>query len=56
MTRETNLSALPAAAPVAVATPVEAKSTKPWWVIVAVLAVLLGSFVVKRLFVRPGRS
>jgi hypothetical protein len=56
MTRETNLPASPAAAPVAVSAPTEAKSTKPWWVVVAVLAVLLGSFLLKRLFVRSGRS
>ena len=54
--RETNALGVPAAAPAAEVTATAAESKKPWWVIVAVLAVLLGSFVVKRLFARSEAS
>jgi hypothetical protein len=39
----------PPAAPVAVATPAATRSRNPVWIILAVLAVLLGSYLVKRL-------
>ena len=56
MAKETNPPAAPTAAPVAVATPAAAESRKPWCVILAVLAVLAGSFILKRLLSRPGSS
>jgi hypothetical protein len=56
MTKETNLPTAPTTAPVAVATPTAAESRKPWWVIVVVLLVLAGSFLLKRLLTRSGRS
>lgn len=56
MRQETNPPPAPVAPPVAAATPAATESRKPWWVIVAVLAVLLGSFLVKRLFARSEPS
>lgn len=50
--RDTN----PPATPAATATPVTAERRNPWWLILAVLAVLAGSFLVKRLLSRSDRS
>lgn len=55
LARETNRPAPPTAAPVALATPATAEPRNPLWLILAVLAVVLGSFVVKRLL-RSGPS
>jgi len=49
MARQTEPPVVPSAAPVAVATPAATESRNPWWVILAVLAVIAGSFLVKRL-------
>ena len=54
--RGTNLPAAAPAVPVAEATPVAVQPKNPWWPILAVLAVLAGSFLLKRLLTRPGRS
>jgi hypothetical protein len=56
MKKETNPPAAPAVAPVAVATPAAPESKKPWWIILAVLLVLVGSFLLKRLLSRSGPS
>ncbi len=56
MVKETNEPAFPPAAPSAVATPAAPESRKPWWPVLAVLLVLLGSFVLKRLLSRSGPS
>jgi hypothetical protein len=50
--REPKPAPAPASPPVAVATPAAVESKKPWWIIVAVLAVLAGSFLLKRLLAR----
>ena len=47
--------AYPPAAPVSRAAPVAARPPSPWAAMLAVLAVVVGSFVVKRLLSRPGR-
>ena len=52
LAKQTNLPA----APIAAATPAAAESRKPWWIILAVLAVLAGSFLLKRLLARSGPS
>jgi hypothetical protein len=54
MVRETNWPAAPAAAPVAVATPNAARSRNVWAIILAVLVLLVGRFVLKRLRSRSG--
>ncbi len=56
LARETNLPAPALAVPVAGATPAAAQPNKSWWLILAVLAVMAGSFLLKRLLARPGRS
>lgn len=56
MVKETNEPAFPPAAPSAVATPAAPESRKPWWPVLTVLLVLLGSFVLKRLLSRSGPS
>ena len=50
--RETNPPAAPAAAPAAVATPAATETKNPLWLILAVLAVLFASSLVKRLMRR----
>jgi hypothetical protein len=54
--KETNAPVAPTAAPVAVATPATAGSWNPWWIILAVLAVLAGSYLISRLRSRSGPS
>ena len=50
MARETNRPAIPPAAPpVGAATPVATQPRSPWWVMLAVLAVVAASFILKRL-------
>jgi hypothetical protein len=56
MPKETNPPAAPAVVPVAVATPAAAESQKPWWIVLAVLAVLAGSFLLKRFLSRSRHS
>ena len=48
--------AYPPVAPAATQAPVAARPRSPWGAMLAVLAVVAGSFVVKRLLSRPGRS
>jgi hypothetical protein len=52
MAKETNTPAAAPAVPVAAAD----RPRNPWWLILAVLAVLAGSFLLKRLLARPDRS
>jgi len=54
MARGTNLPAAPRAAPVAVATLAAARSQNIWAIILAILVLLVGSFVLKRLRSRSG--
>jgi hypothetical protein len=55
--KETNAPAATPAAPVAAATPGEAAQPRnPWWVVLAVLGVLAGSFLLKRLLCRRDPS
>jgi len=56
MPRPTNAPAASATAPVAVVPPVTAGSWNPWWIILAVVAVLVGSFLIKRLLSRSGSA
>jgi hypothetical protein len=56
MAKGTNPPAVPPAVPAATATPAAPESRKPWWPVLAVLLVLLGSFVLKRLLSRSGPS
>jgi len=49
MAKETN----PPAAPVAAAAPAATQPRNPWWIILAVLAVVAARFVLKRLLSRP---
>ena len=56
MAKETNAPAVPLATPAAVATPAAPEARNPWWMILAVLAVLAGSYVLKRLRARSGPS
>ena len=50
MVKETNAPAVP------LATPAAPESRKPWWMILAVLAVLAGSYLLRRLRARSGPS
>jgi hypothetical protein len=56
MARETNMPGAPPAAPVVVATPSAAKSRNFWAISVAILALLVGRFILKRLRSRAGPS
>jgi hypothetical protein len=56
MRKETTPLAVPPTAPATTATPAAPESRKPWWPVLAVLLVLLGSFVLKRLLSRSGPS
>jgi hypothetical protein len=56
MAKETNAPAVPLATPAAVATPAAPESREPWWMILAVVAVLAGSYLLKRLRARSGPS
>jgi hypothetical protein len=54
--RETNRPTAPSATPVAAATPAATQPRNPWWIILAVLAVVAGSFVLKRILSRSRPS
>jgi hypothetical protein len=56
MVRETNRPTAPSAGPVAAATPAATQPRNPWWIILAVLAVVAGSFVLKRILSRSRPS
>lgn len=56
MARETSRPATPSVTIVAAATPAVAEPRNPWWIILAVLAVVAGSFVLKRLLARSRPS
>ena len=56
MAKETNRPAVSPAAPVAVATPAATQPWNPWWIILAVLVVLVGGYVLNRLRSRSGPS
>jgi hypothetical protein len=56
MARETNRPAAPSVASVAAATPAVTQPRNPWWIILAVLAVVAGSFVLKRILSRSRPS
>jgi hypothetical protein len=56
MARETNRPAAPSAAPVAAATPAATQPRNPWWIILAVLAVVATSFVLKHILSRSRPS
>ena len=52
MAREANRLAAPSVTVVAAATPAAAEPRNPWWIILAVLAVVVGSFILKRILAR----
>jgi hypothetical protein len=56
MARETNQPAAPTVSVVASASPAAAQPKSPWWIILAVLAVLAGSYFLKRLRSRSDPS
>jgi hypothetical protein len=56
MARETNRPTAPATGPVGAATPAVTQPRNPWWIILAVLAVVAASFILKRILSRSRPS